>query len=237
MRIIPAIDIINGECVRLTRGDYNQKTSYSYNVPNLAKRYENKGVKYLHLVDLDAAREKNLVNFSLVEKVCKQTNLKVDYGGGINSADDIKRLLDVGVDQVNIGSVALKDKALFLNWLYQFGPDKIVLSADTLDGKLRADAWTRETEIEIIDFIKNVEAEGLKYAVCTDIAKDGLLSGPSLNLYRQILAETKVNLIASGGVSTKEDILQLKEIGCEGAIIGKALYENHLSILEIVELC
>lgn len=237
MRLIPAIDIINGECVRLTRGDYNRKTSYSFDVPSLAKVYEQKGIKYLHVVDLDAAKSKSLVNFSLVETICKETSLQVDYGGGISSAEDIRRLLNAGVAQVNVGSIALKDKALFLKWLYQFGPDKIVLSADALHGKMRADAWTRETEIEVLDFIKNIEAEGLKYVVCTDIAKDGLLSGPSFKLYNQILAEASLKLIASGGVSTKEDILRLKKIGCDGAIIGKALYENYLSISEIVGLC
>jgi len=237
MRIIPAIDIINGACVRLTKGDYNSTKVYTQDVLKLAKEYQKAGIRYLHLVDLDAAKQKKLINFALVERICKATDLKVDYGGGISTKNDLDRLFAAGVSQVNVGSVAIKNPKTFIDWLNHFGPEKMILSADAYGGKLKTDAWEYQTDIDVLSFIKKLEHEGLKYVVCTDISKDGLLSGPSLELYQNILKNSQVKLVASGGVSTKEDVLTLREIGCDAAIIGKAIYENYLSIDEIVDIC
>jgi phosphoribosylformimino-5-aminoimidazole carboxamide ribotide isomerase len=237
MRIIPAIDIINGACVRLTKGDYSKTKVYSQDVLSLAQEYQKSGIRFLHLVDLDAAKQKKLVNFSLVKKICKQTKLIVDYGGGISSKEDIERLFDAGVSQVNIGSMAIKKRNTFIEWLNHFGPDKIILSADADQSKLKLDAWESKTDLDVIKFIKDLEMEGLQYVVCTDIAKDGLLEGPSFELYKKILDNSNIKLVASGGVSSKKDLLSLRKLGCNGAIIGKAIYENYLSIEEIAELC
>ena len=237
MRIIPAIDIIGGSCVRLTQGQYQEKTIYSSDVLSLAKHYEQHGIQYLHLVDLDAAKEKRLVNISLIQSICEETNLIVDYGGGITSAEDINKLFDLGVSQVNIGSMAVKDSSRFFKWLYRFGPEKIVLSADVKNGKIKTDAWTHQTDIALINFIKFAQNQGLQYVTCTDIAKDGLLKGPSLELYQEIAEQCDIKLIASGGVISEEDVIQLKEIGCEGVIIGKAIYENYLTVPQISRLC
>jgi len=237
MRIIPAIDIINGACVRLTKGDYNSTKVYTQDVLKLAQEYQKAGIRYLHLVDLDAAKQKKLVNFSLVGKICKATDLKVDYGGGISTKNDLDRLFDAGVSQVNVGSVAIKNPKTFIDWLNHFGPEKMILSADAYMGKLKTDAWENQTDIDVLSFIKKLEQEGLKYVVCTDISKDGLLSGPSLELYQNILKNSQVKLVASGGVSSIQDVLTLREVGCDATIIGKAIYENHLSIDEIVDIC
>ena len=237
MRIIPAIDIINGECVRLTKGDYLSKKVYTKDILSVAKEYEKKGIRYLHVVDLDAAKNKELSNLSIVDTICSKTSLRVDYGGGISKESDLDRLFDIGVSQVNIGSLAVQNKDLFREWLSKYGPDKIILSADTLNGQLRTNAWTSQTKLNAISFIKQLEEDGLKYVVCTDIEKDGLLTGPSFMLYQEILAQTNVKLVASGGVSSISDLVKLDEQGCDGAIIGKAIYEDYLSIEELVELC
>ncbi|HUX94266.1 MAG TPA: 1-(5-phosphoribosyl)-5-[(5-phosphoribosylamino)methylideneamino]imidazole-4-carboxamide isomerase [Bacteroidales bacterium] len=237
MRIIIAIDIIGGKCVRLTRGDFSTEKVYNEDPLDIAKQIEDNGLKYLHLVDLDGAKNRRIENIRVLEAIAGKTRLTIDYGGGLKSADDIKRIYDAGAKQVTAGSIAIKEPPHFLELLNEFGNDKLILGADFSDRKVSASGWLENSEKDIIDFIAEYASKGVKYVICTDISKDGMLQGPSTEIYKEILAGTKVNLIASGGISSITDIKNMKEIGCEGTIIGKAFYEGKVTLKELSELC
>lgn len=237
MRIIPAIDIMGGRCVRLTRGDFNTQKIYSEDPLEVALEMEDNGIKFLHLVDLDGAKNRKIVNIKVLELIARKTTLSVDYGGGIRTAKDVRRVLSAGARQVTAGSVAATNRKLFLTWLKEFGPDKIILGADGSGRKISSCGWTETSDNDIVSFIKSYSDLGIRYAICTDIDKDGMLEGPSFDLYGEILAATSISLIASGGITTMRDIEKLNQIGCEGAIIGKALYEGKLSLKELGRIC
>jgi phosphoribosylformimino-5-aminoimidazole carboxamide ribotide isomerase len=237
MRIIPAIDIINGRCVRLTKGDYNSVSSYKGSPPDVARTFEDNGFTYLHLVDLDGAREKKVVNYKVLESIASATSLKIDFGGGIISGDDLRIAFECGASQINSGSTAIKDPELFMEWLSVYGNEKIILAADSFQGKIMISGWMESTGRDIKDFISDWEKKGISYATCTDISKDGMLEGPAVGLYRDILAVSNLNLIASGGVSSLNDVETLISTGCEGAIIGKAIYEGKIKLKELARLC
>ena len=237
MKIIPAIDIIDGKCVRLTKGDYSTKKIYNEDPVEVAKSFEDNGIKFLHLVDLDGAKSSQIVNYKVLEKISNQTSLSVDFGGGIKSNNDIKIAFESGANQVTGGSIAAKKRALFIEWIDVYGPGKIILGADCLNRKIATDGWLKGSETDVIEFINSYEINGIKDVISTDISKDGMLEGPSIELYKEILSQTSINLIASGGVSTMKDVLELKEIGCSGVIIGKAIYEGRITLKELSELC
>jgi phosphoribosylformimino-5-aminoimidazole carboxamide ribotide isomerase len=237
MKIIPAIDIIDGKCVRLSKGDYNTKKIYNDNPLAVAKEFEDNGIKYLHLVDLDGAKSKHIVNYSILESIASKTNLIVDFGGGIKTDKDIEIAFSSGASQITGGSIAANNPAQFLEWLNKYGADKIILGADCSHRKISINGWLDSSELDVIDFIKEYETKGIKNVICTDIAKDGMLAGTSNALYQEIMSESKVNLIASGGVSNMDDLYQLIELGCEGAILGKAIYEGKITLKELQKLC
>jgi phosphoribosylformimino-5-aminoimidazole carboxamide ribotide isomerase len=234
MRIIPAIDIINGECVRLSKGDYNKKTVYSKNVLDVAKNFEDNGIQFLHLVDLDGAKQNRIINYKILEKISSQTNLIIDFGGGLKSEEDIKIAFENGAKQVTLGSVAVKNPELFLKSLEKYGSEKIILGADARKEKIAVSGWLEESQTNIYDFIKEKTESGIQYVISTDIDKDGMLEGPSFDLYEKIIGENpNIKLIASGGITSTNDLVQLKSLGCEGAIIGKALYENRITFNDL----
>lgn len=234
MEIIPAIDIIDGKCVRLTQGDYSQKKEYSSNPTEVAKRFEDAGIKRLHLVDLDGAKAKKIINTQVLEGICQKTNLHVDFGGGVQSDEDIALAFKLGAKQVTGGSIAVKNPTLFSGWLNSYGGEKLILGADAKDRKIAISGWEETTEMDLIDFIKDYHAKGVQYVICTDVAKDGLLQGPSLELYKEIMQEIpQVKLIASGGVASVSDLEELNEAGVYGAIVGKAFYEGKISLEEL----
>lgn len=237
MRIIPAIDIIDGKCVRLSKGDYDTKIIYSESPLEVAKSFEANGITHLHLVDLDGAKSKQIVNYKVLEKIASGTKLTIDFGGGIKRDEDLKIAFNSGAQQITAGSIAAKDRALFLSWIKKYGAEKIILGADCKHRKIATDGWLEASEVDVIDFIKGYESEGIASTICTDISKDGMLKGPSISLYKEILASSKVELIASGGVSCIEDLHELKAIGCASTIVGKAIYENRITLAQIAELC
>ncbi|UTW62157.1 1-(5-phosphoribosyl)-5-[(5-phosphoribosylamino)methylideneamino]imidazole-4-carboxamide isomerase [bacterium SCSIO 12741] len=237
MRIIPAIDIINGKCVRLSQGDYQTQKVYHEDPLEVAKQFEASGIQYLHLVDLDGARAKRLINHSVLEKICTQTELHVDFGGGVQSHQDIQMAFECGAQQVTAGSIAVKNPLLFLDWINQYGKDKIILGADCHNRRIATHGWLENSDWEVVDFIQQYKHQGVEYVICTDIEKDGMLAGSSFELYQEIIEKTQVKLIASGGVSSLSDLKQLKEMGCEGAIIGKAIYEGNITLKELETLC
>ena len=236
MRIIPAIDIIDGKCVRLSQGDYDTKKIYNENPLEVAKEFEDYGIEYLHLVDLDGAKSKQIINYKTLELIASKTNLKVDFGGGIKANDDIRIAFECGANQITGGSIAVQNPTLFQEWISQFGSDKIILGADAKDRKIATHGWLETSELDVIDFIKEYKAKGIDYVICTDIAKDGMLQGTSNELYTEILAAADVKLIASGGVSSIDDLIKVKELGCEGAILGKAIYEERISLRDLRNL-
>ena len=233
MRIIPAIDIIEGKCVRLTKGDYATKKIYNDKPVEVAKEFEDNGIKYLHVVDLDGAKSKQIINHKVLNSICTETELIVDFGGGLKTDDDLRIAFDSGASQVTIGSIAVSKPNLFLKWLKQYGSDKIILGADCKNRKIATNGWMKESEINVIDFINEFVQEGVSSVICTDIAKDGMLSGSAHDLYKEIIAQTKASLIASGGVNSIQDLHKLKAIGCEAAIIGKAIYENKITLNQL----
>lgn len=236
MKIIPAIDLIDGKCVRLTKGDYSTQKIYSENPVEIAKEYEANGIKYLHLVDLDGAKASKIINYPVLEKITRETNLIVDFGGGLKSDEDLKIAFESGAQKITGGSIAVKNPSVFSGWIEQYG-SKIILGADCLNRKIATQGWTELADLDILDFITNYQKQGVSEVICTDISKDGMLNGPSMELYKEILRETSVHLIASGGVSSIQDLIDLREIGCSGAIIGKALYEGNISLDELKKLC
>lgn len=237
MRIIPAIDIINGKCVRLTKGDYTTQKIYNENPLEVAKYFEDSGIQYLHLVDLDGAKSNQIINHKVLYQIATKTKLKIDFGGGLKQRKDLEIAFENGANQITGGSIAVKNPVEFVEWLTEFGSEKIILGADCLNRKIATHGWLETSELDVIDYISDYVSKGISTVICTDIAKDGMLQGTSNDLYATILEKTKVNLIASGGVTTISDLELLKAIGCEAAIIGKALYEGTIKIENLRELC
>ncbi|HBD27240.1 1-(5-phosphoribosyl)-5-[(5-phosphoribosylamino)methylideneamino]imidazole-4-carboxamide isomerase [Flavobacterium sp.] len=234
MRIIPAIDIIDGKCVRLSKGDYDTKKIYNENPLEVAKSFEAHGIQYLHLVDLDGAKSSQIVNYKVLEQIASKTNLKIDFGGGLKSDADLKIAFESGANQITGGSIAIKQPEIFKSWIQQYGADKIILGADAMNEKVAISGWLEESKEEVIPFIQSYQQEGIQYVICTDISKDGMLEGPSFELYQRILEQTKdVKLIASGGISTFDELPKLAELGCEGTIIGKAIYEGRITLKQL----
>lgn len=234
MRIIPAIDIIEGKCVRLSKGDYTTKKVYNEHPLEVAKNFEAHGIRYLHLVDLDGAKSNRIVNYKVLEQITSKTQLKIDFGGGLKSDEDLKIAFECGADQITGGSIAIKKPGIFKKWLKTYGKDKIILGADVKNEKVAIAGWQEESTEELIPFIQNYQIKGIQYVICTDIAKDGMLQGPSFDLYNRILKQVKkIKLIASGGISDFDEIPRLAELGCDGTIIGKAIYENKISLKQI----
>jgi phosphoribosylformimino-5-aminoimidazole carboxamide ribotide isomerase len=237
MKIIPAIDIIEGKCVRLTKGDYSSKKIYNENPLEVAKSFEDNGVKYLHLVDLDGAKSNRIINYKILENLASNTSLCIDFGGGLKSDKDVDIAFESGARQITGGSIAAKNRSIFEGWIKRYGAEKIILGADCMDRKIATDGWLEESDTDVIEFIRSYEDLGIIHVISTDIAKDGMLGGPSIKLYKEILEKTNIELIASGGVSKYEDLIQLKEIGCSGAIVGKAIYEGRITLRELSVLC
>lgn len=237
MRIIPAIDIIEGKCVRLSKGDYGTKKIYNENPLEVAREFEGHGIQYLHLVDLDGAKSKHIVNHRVLEQIASNTNLKIDFGGGLKTDDDLRIAFESGARQITGGSIAVKNREVFIGWIAKHGADKIILGADAMDEKVAVSGWQEESTEELIPFIQNYQKKGITYVICTDISKDGMLQGPSFQLYKKILKETSsknpIKLIASGGISTFDELPKLAELGCEGTIIGKAIYENRITLKQL----
>ncbi len=234
MTIIPAIDIIDGKCVRLTQGDYEQKTIYNENPLEVAKQFEAAGLQRLHLVDLDGAKAGAVKNWKVLESIAANTNLVIDFGGGIKKEEDLTVVFNSGAALATIGSLAVKNELLFVEWLQKYGADKFLLGADVKEEKIAVAGWLETTDIDIYDFIAKYVAYGVKHIFCTDVSKDGKLEGPSIDLYTNIINRfPELFFIASGGVATVADLDDLKSIGCSGAIVGKAIYENRITITEL----
>lgn len=234
MRIIPAIDIINGQCVRLTKGDYDTKKVYNEDPLEVAKSFEDAGIEFLHVVDLDGAKASHIVNYKVLESIAGKTNLKIDFGGGLKSDNDLRIAFESGANQITGGSIAVKNPKVFETWIAKYGSDKIILGADCNNEKIAISGWQEESDLEVIQFIRDYQTKGVSYVICTDISKDGMLEGPSFDLYKRILNDVKgIKLIASGGISKFSELPQLAEMGCEGVIVGKAIYENRISLKEL----
>ena len=237
MEIIPAIDLIDGKCVRLTQGDYAQKTVYYENPLEIALMFEDLGIQRLHLVDLDGAKQGTVVNYKVLETLATKTKLTIDFGGGIKTDEAIQTVFDAGASLATIGSIAVKNKALFFSWIEKYGADKILLGADVKDEKIAIGGWLENTNISVFDFIGENMEQGITTIFCTDISKDGLLKGPSVDLYKKIIAQfPTLHLIASGGVSSLKDVEELQNSFCSGVIIGKAIYEGRISMNELKNL-
>lgn len=239
MRIIPAIDIIDGKCVRLTKGDFSTKKIYNENPIEVAKQFEAAGIEYLHLIDLDGANAQQIVNFKILEQIASKTKLKIDFGGGIRANEDLHIAFNSGAKQIIGGSIAVNNSKVFEGWLEKYGGTKIILGADCKNNKIALDGWQQESSLEVIPFIKDYQKKSIQYVICTDISKDGTLEGPSIDLYKEIISTCSnsdsqaIKLIASGGVSCLEDLNILEDIGCEAVIIGKALYEGKIKLKDL----
>jgi phosphoribosylformimino-5-aminoimidazole carboxamide ribotide isomerase len=234
MEIIPAIDIIDGKCVRLTQGDYEQKTIYNENPLEVAKAFEGAGLKRLHLVDLDGAKEGTVRNWAVLQQIAANTTLSIDFGGGIKQDKDLNIVFESGAAYATIGSLAVKQRDVFVSWLKDYGADKFLLGADVKSEKIAVAGWLETTEIGIFDFLNDYVGEGIQQVFCTDVSKDGKLEGPSIDLYQKIIEKfPSLWFIASGGVSSMEDLHALKAIGCSGAIVGKAIYEGRIQLNEL----
>jgi phosphoribosylformimino-5-aminoimidazole carboxamide ribotide isomerase len=237
MQIIPAIDIIDGKCVRLTQGDYSQKTIYHENPLDVAKEFEAAGLKRLHLVDLDGAKEGTVKNWAVLQKIAANTSLSIDFGGGIKQDKDLKIVFESGAAYATVGSLAVKQPEVFKGWLKDYGADKFLLGADVKSEKIAVAGWLETTDIDIYDFLKDYVAQGVQQVFCTDVSKDGKLEGPSIDLYQKIIGKyPSLWFIASGGVSSMDDLYALKTIGCSGAIVGKAIYEGRIPLKELKHL-
>ena len=233
MKIIPAIDIIDGKCVRLSKGNYNSQITYNQNPLEVAKTYEDHGIEFLHLVDLDGAKSNHIINYSILEIIASKTNLKIDFGGGIKTENDLNLAFNSGANQVTCGSVAVKQPEIFCEWILTYGSEKIILGADVRGKYVATDGWINTSNQSIFDFINFYKNKGIETVTCTDISKDGMLEGPSFKLYSKIIDAYNINLVASGGVSEYDDILKLNDMGCYGIIIGKAIYENKISLKQL----
>jgi phosphoribosylformimino-5-aminoimidazole carboxamide ribotide isomerase len=234
MEIIPAIDLIDGKVVRLTEGDYTKKTVYASNPLDMAKQFEDAGLKRLHVVDLDGAKKGAVVNWKVLEDITEKTSMLVDFGGGVKQKTDVKRIMDAGARWVTIGSMAVKQPDVFGEWLDEYGPGNFFLGADVRDGMIAVGGWLETTSIDVHEFIRQYSDKALRYVFCTDISKDGKLEGPASSLYKELLSRNSdIQLVASGGVTTLQDLQDLKEAGCHGAIVGKAIYENRISLQDL----
>ncbi len=232
--IIPAIDLIDGKCVRLTQGDYSQKKTYNENPLEVAQMFEDAGIKRLHLVDLDGAKQKKIINAKVLETIASKTNLHIDFGGGVQSDADIQLAFDCGAKQITGGSIAVKNPDLFQNWLQKYGSESIILGSDARNEKIAVSGWEEETSVSVYDFVGEWIQKGIRYTISTDVAKDGLLQGPSFELYQNLQSQfADLQVIASGGVSEMNDIIRLNELNIFGVIVGKAIYENRISLKEI----
>jgi len=237
MLIIPAIDLIDGKCVRLTKGDYDTKKIYNDNPVEVAKEFEANGITHLHLVDLDGAKKGEVVNWKVLENITSNTKLKIDFSGGIKTKQAAQKAFDIGATQITIGSLAAKNPKEFVDWIWSFGEENLILGADVMNEKIAINGWQENSTKDIYSFLDYFFEEGIDYVLCTDISKDGMLQGPSFELYKNILEEyDEIKLIASGGVSSVDDLIQLKEIGCYAAIVGKAFYEGKISLQELKKL-
>jgi len=234
MQIIPAIDLIDGKCVRLTKGDYNAMKEYSSDPVEVARQFEGAGIKRLHLVDLDGAKASHVVNIDVLRKICQNTSLQVDFGGGVKTEEDLNKVFDAGAQQATAGSIAAKDPDKVKQWIQDHGSDRIILGADVLDEKVMVSGWQQSSGLDLFDFLQNFLEAGARWVICTDISKDGVMAGPSFELYTKITDRfSDINLIASGGVTTMSDLEQLKANKLYGAIIGKAYYEGKLSLQQL----
>ena len=233
MRIIPAIDIIDGKCVRLSKGDYSTQKTYNENPLEIAKAYEDHGIEHLHLVDIDGAKSKHIVNHKVLETLATKSNLKIDFGGGLKTDKDLQIAFDCGAEQITGGSIAVKQPEVFRQWISTYGAEKIILGADVKGEYIATDGWLETSDQFLFDFLAHYQAKGIQYSICTDISKDGMLQGPFFDLYQKIILETEVKLIASGGISQFDELPLLAEMGCEGIIIGKAIYENRISLKQL----
>lgn len=234
IELIPAIDIIGGECVRLTKGDYDRKTVYANSPVEMAKRFEKAGFKRLHVVDLDGAKSKHIVNVDTLKAITTETSLVVDFGGGIKTDDDIEKAFSYGASMVTVGSVAITNKELFAGWLEKYGADRIILGADVRHGKISINGWKEDSTEDLLPFLKYYIDKGVRNVLCTEISKDGTLAGPAIELYKEIMAAyPHINLIASGGVSGIDDIKALNEAGIPATVFGKAIYEGKIDIDEL----
>jgi phosphoribosylformimino-5-aminoimidazole carboxamide ribotide isomerase len=232
IKIIPAIDIIDGKCVRLTKGDFSQKKIYNENPVEVAKEFEAIGIKYLHLVDLDGAKAKQIINWPVLQEISKETNLSIDFGGGIRSREDLRIAFESGASKITAGSIAVNDMDSVISWIDKYG-DKIILGADTINGMVSINAWEMTTELSLMDFIRKYWALGIKSTIVTDISRDGVLAGPAFKLYTKIKNEIpRLELIASGGVANIEDVKKLNELNIDGVIVGKAIYEGRIKLTE-----
>jgi len=237
MDLIPAIDIIEGKCVRLTQGNYNLKTVYREDPLELAIKFEDHGIKRLHLVDLDGAKAGRIVNHGVLEKIATKTNLKIDFGGGIKTEQDVDCIFNYGASIATIGSLAVKNKLLFFECIKKYGSEKILLGADVKKEIIQISGWLEETEIHLFDFINENTMAGIKHLFCTDISKDGKMEGPAFDLYKRIIVKhEEIRLIASGGISSMQDVFELEKIGCAGAIIGKAIYEGKINLIDLKKI-
>ncbi|MEG0761551.1 1-(5-phosphoribosyl)-5-[(5-phosphoribosylamino)methylideneamino]imidazole-4-carboxamide isomerase [Chryseobacterium sp.] len=233
MKIIPAIDIIDGKCVRLSKGDYNTKKIYNENPLEVAKEFEGAGIEFLHLVDLDGAKSKHIVNQKVLENLAKETSLHIDFGGGLKTDKDIEIAFNSGAKQITIGSIAVQNPEFCISLIEKYSAKKIILGADCENKKIKTAGWLEESDKNVIDFILDYQMKGIMNVICTDISKDGMLQGASKELYQDILDKTTVQLVASGGISCIEDVYLMKEIGCAGTIIGKAIYEGKISLNQL----
>lgn len=232
--IIPAIDLIEGKCVRLSQGDYTKKTIYNKDPLEVAKQFEDIGISRLHLVDLDGAKKGEVVNLKVLESIASKTNLIIDFGGGIKNDFSVQSVFNSGAAMATIGSVAVKQPEMFFSWIETYGADKIFLGADVKDELITVSGWLENTSVNVIDFLKTNISKGLTKAFCTDVSKDGMLEGPSINLYKKIISEfPELYFVASGGVSNMKDVFELQKINCNGVIIGKAIYEGKITMQEL----
>lgn len=233
MKIIPAIDLIEGKCVRLTKGDYSTKKVYNENPLEVAKSFEANGIQYLHLVDLDGAKNKRITNYKILAQLASNTGLQIDFGGGLQSNEDLKIAFECGAAQITAGSVVINEPQLFLSWIEIYGNERIILGADFKNGQIATHGWMETSDIDPLKFIGNQMKNGIKYVICTDVSKDGMLNGPATDFYETICQSLRVNLIASGGITSLAHLCALEQVPCYGAIIGKALYEGRISLKEL----
>jgi phosphoribosylformimino-5-aminoimidazole carboxamide ribotide isomerase len=236
IKIMP-IYILGVKCVRLTLGDFSSRKVYNDDPLDVALEIEDNGLKYIHVVDLDGAREKHVVNYKILEKIAARTSLLIDFGGGIRSDEDLRIAFNSGAKQVTAGSIAVTDSSRMMEWLKEYGNEKIILGADFIGDEIATHGWTEKSDKKLISFISDYFLKGVKYVICTDVDKDGMMKGPATEMYKKILENAKVNLIASGGISSLKDIEDIRETGCEGAIIGKAVYEGKIKLKELEKLC
>jgi len=231
MDIIPAIDLIDGKCVRLSQGDYNSKKIYNENPLEVAQAFEAHGIEHLHLVDLDGAKAAHIVNHKTLERLATRTRLKIDFGGGLKSDDDVRIAFESGAALITGGSIAVKNPTVFESWLQRYGTQKIILGADVRDEKVATNGWIETSDKDLFEFVSSYMQKGVQRVICTDISKDGMLAGPSFSLYQKMIEQLPgIDLVASGGISTLEELPKLKTLGCAGVIIGKALYENRIPL-------